>query len=188
MNPAHWPGGLAYVAVFVAAIVEGEVVFVAASVLVAQGQLNPVGVLFAGALGGTTGDQFFFYALRGRLQRWLQGFPRVARRQRAVAARVRSHSTLMALGCRFLPGLRVAIPAACAYGDVSPVKFSALNAIGALAWASAIMATVAWGGPRMMAWVGLEGWWAVAVPAAAVVLFFRWLGSSSPALEDEAPG
>jgi membrane protein DedA with SNARE-associated domain len=185
VNPANWPGGLAYVVVFIAAVLEGEVVFVTASVLVGRGDLDPLGVLIAGALGGSAGDQFWYYALRGRLQRWLQRFPRIARHQRAVVARVRNNSTLMVLACRFLPGLRVAIAAACAYGGVSPLKFSSLNLLGALVWASAILSVVAWGGPAALAWIGLDGWWAIAVPAAMIVLFFRWLGKASIALEDE---
>jgi membrane-associated protein len=185
VNPAHWPGGLAYIVVFIAAALEGEVVFVTASVLVGRGELHPLGVLIAGALGGSTGDQFCYYALRGRLHRWLERFPGIARHQRAVVARVRRHSTLMVLACRFLPGLRVAIPAACAYGGVPALKFSGLNMVSALAWASTIMSVVAWGGPAAMAWIGLKGWWAIAVPAAMIVLFFRWLGKASTALEDE---
>ena len=106
MNPADWPGGLAYLTVFVAAILEGEVVFITASVLVGRGELNALGVLLAGALGGSAGDQFFFYVLRGRLHRWLDRFPRVARRHRAITARVARHSTAIILACRFLPGLR----------------------------------------------------------------------------------
>src|SRR5512140_2789466 len=109
MNPAEWPGGLAYLVVFVAAVLEGEVVFVTASVLVGRGQLHPLGVLIAGALGGSVGDQLWFYALRGRLHRWLERFPRVARHQHAVVKRVERHSTAMVLAVRFLPGLRVAI-------------------------------------------------------------------------------
>ena len=91
MNPAHWPGGLAYLAVFIAAVLEGEVVFITASVLVGRGELNALGVLLAGALGGSAGDQFFFYVLRGRLHRWLDRFPRIARhhtRDRRARARV----------------------------------------------------------------------------------------------------
>jgi membrane protein DedA with SNARE-associated domain len=187
MNPANWPGGLAYIVVFIAAVLEGEVVFVTASVLVGRGELNPLGVLIAGALGGSTGDQFFFYALKGRLHTWLERFPSIARHQRAVVARVKKHSTLMVLACRFLPGLRVAIPAACAYGGVSPLKFSSLNLVSALGWAAAIMSVVAWGGPAAMSWIGLKGWWGIAVPAVMMVLFFRWLGKASTALEDEAP-
>ena len=185
MNPAHWPGGLAYLAVFIAAVVEGEVVFVAASVLVGRGELHPLGVLLAGALGGSAGDNFFFYVLRGRLQRWLDRFPAVAGRHRAITARVARHSTAMVLACRFLPGLRTAIPAACAYAGVAPLKFSSLDMISALAWASAILATVAWGGPMAMKWIGLKGWWGAVVPAVLLVAFFRWLGKSSIALEDK---
>jgi membrane protein DedA with SNARE-associated domain len=171
--------------VFIAAALEGEVVFVTASVLVGRGDLNPIGVLLAGALGGSAGDQFWYYALRGRLQRWLQRFPRIARHQRAVIARVGKNSTVMVLACRFLPGLRIAIPAACAYAGVRPLKFSALNLVSALAWAAAIMSIVAWGGPAALAWIGLRGWWAIGIPAALVVLFFRWLAKASGALEDE---
>jgi membrane protein DedA with SNARE-associated domain len=185
VNPADWPGGLAYIVVFVAAVLEGEVVFVTASMLVGRGELNPLGVLLAGALGGSTGDQFWYYALKGRLHRWLDRFPRMARHQRAIAARVTRNSTIMVLGVRFLPGLRVAIPAACAYAGVPPLKFSALNLVSALLWASSIMALVAWGGPAALQYFGLEGWWAIAVPGAMIVLFFRWLGRASAALEDE---
>jgi undecaprenyl-diphosphatase len=187
VNPANWPGGLAYLVVFIAAIVEGEVVFVTASILVGKGDLHPLGVLIAGALGGSAGDQFWYYALRGRLQRWLQHFPRVARHQRAVVERVRKNSTAMVLACRFLPGLRVAIPAACAYAGVRPLRFTSLNLVSAFAWAAAIMSIVAWGGPRAMAWIGLKGWWALAVPGLMIVAFFRWLGKASTALEDEPP-
>jgi undecaprenyl-diphosphatase len=179
VNPAHWPGGLAYVAVFIAAVVEGEVVFVAASVLVGRGELHPLGVLLAGALGGTAGDQFFFYVLRGRLHRWLDRFPGVARRHRAITARVTRHSTAIVLASRFLPGLRTAIPAACAYGGVKPLKFSGLNMVSALAWASAILSIVAWGGPAAMSWIGLKGWWGIAVPAVLIVVFFQWLSRST---------
>jgi membrane protein DedA with SNARE-associated domain len=185
VNPAHWPGGLAYLAVFIAAIVEGEVVFVAASVLVGRGELHPLGVLLAGALGGSAGDQFFFYVLRGRLHRWLDRFPRIARRHRAITSRVARHSTAMVLACRFLPGLRTAIPAACAYAGVKPVKFSCLNMVSALAWASAILATVAWGGPAATARIGLKGWWGISVPAITLVVFFQWLGRSTAALDDD---
>ena len=64
-------------------------------------------------------------------------------------------------------------------------KFSGLNMISALAWASTIMSVVAWGGPAAMERIGLKGWWAIAVPAAMIVLFFRWLGKASTTLEDE---
>ncbi len=174
-----WPHGLIYLAVYLFAIFEGEGFLIFACVLVGNGQLNPAGVLVAGALGGSTGDQFFFYALRGRVAAWLDRFPRLARRHDAIVARVQAHSTLMALACRFLPGLRVAIPAACAYAGVRPRKFSLLNLASAFAWAAAVMWLVAYGGPGLAARFGLKGWWAFLVPAALILVFFRWLGHTS---------
>jgi membrane protein DedA with SNARE-associated domain len=185
VNPAHWPGGLAYLAIFIAAVVEGEVVFVTASVLVGRGELNALGVLLAGALGGSAGDQFFFYVLRGRLHRWLDRFPRIARRHRAITERVVSHSTAIVLASRFLPGLRTAIPAACAYAGVAPMKFSSLSLVSSLFWASTILCTVAWGGPKALSWVGLGGWWGVVLPAVLILAFFRWLSRSTARLDSD---
>ena len=65
MSLPEWPGPSPYLAVFVATVIEGEVVFVAATVLVQLGRLEPVGVFAAAALGGSVGDQLYFYALRG---------------------------------------------------------------------------------------------------------------------------
>lgn len=168
-------GGFAYLLIFLAAALEGEIVFVTASVLVALGRLDPLAVWVTGALGGSAGDQFFFFALRGRLHRWLSRWPRFARRQEGVIARVKSHGTLLMLSCRFLPGLRIAIPAACAYARVPISRFVTLNLISALAWAGSIMLAIAWLGPKAASAIGLHNWWGLLIPAALVLLFFRWL-------------
>ncbi len=180
---ASLPGQLAYLVVFLAAAIEGEIVFVSASVLVALGHLDLVGVFFAAALGGAAGDQFFFYALRGRLRSWLSGFPRLAQRQELVARRVQHRATPLILACRFLPGLRIAIPAACAYAGIPAVRFTVLNSIGSLAWAGAILLLVTRLGPASLARFGLDSWWAPILPAALIVIFFHWLGRTSKPLE-----
>ncbi|MDE3156392.1 MAG: DedA family protein [Acidobacteriota bacterium] len=168
-------GGFAYLLIFLAAAVEGEIVFVTASVLVALGRLDPVAVWLCGAAGGSVGDQFFYFALRTRLNRWMNRFRGFAKRRDAVTARVRSHGDWLMLGCRFLPGLRIAIPAACAYAGVPALRFVTLNFIGALAWAGAIMIAVTWLGPRAAEAIGLHGFWGLLVPALLIVVFFRWL-------------
>ena len=71
---------LIYFGIFIAAIIEGEITFVAAATLVSQGQLDPFGVIAAGATGAALGDQFYFYLLRGRLSGWLDRYPTIARR------------------------------------------------------------------------------------------------------------
>src|SRR3954470_15223173 len=166
---------LVYVSIFIAAILEGEIYYIAMCVAAGAGKLQWEGVLIAGALGGSAGDQIWFYLLRGRIH-WLDRYPRLGRHRDAVVHRVKAHQDLIVLACRFLPGLRTAIPIACAYAGVRPLPLTTLNLISALAWASAIMLIVVKLGPDAMSALGLNGWWGVLVPAALVLLFFRWLG------------
>ncbi len=163
-----------YLTVVVFAILEGEIYYSAVCGQALRGHLNWVGVLCAGAIGGATGDQIWFYLLRGRIH-WLDRFPKLGKYRDSVVARVRAHESMMLLISRFLPGLRTAIPIACAYANVPPVKFSALNLVSAFAWAGAIMFFVKTGTATLSAF-GLSAWWGPLIPAALVVLFFRWLG------------
>ncbi len=192
VNPADWSGGLAYLVVYLAAIMEGEVVFVTAAVAVSQGRLNGTGVFLAAALGGSTGDQFFYYMIRGflhgHLRRWLARFPALARRQDAIVDRVRHQQVLMVLACRLMPGLRVAIPAACAYARVPALLFSLCDLISAFIWAGLIMTVVAWGGPTLLARLGLHGWWSAIVPAVILLAFMWWLGRETKVLEEPEAG
>jgi undecaprenyl-diphosphatase len=166
---------LAYVPIFIFAIVEGEIYYIAMCVAATAGKLNWAGVMIAGALGGSTGDQFWFYLLRGRIH-WLDRYPRLAKYRDTVMARVAANQNLMLLMSRFLPGLRVAIPVACAYAGVRPIRFSTLNLVSAFAWAGSIMLVIAKLGPNALSAFGLRGWWGPLVPAALVLIFFRWLG------------
>ena len=168
-------GPLAYAAIYFSAIVEGEVVFVAAAVLVAAGKLNPLAVLVLGALGAATGDQMFFYALRGRIAGWLTRSAAIAGRHASIVARVQRHQSLMILAIRFAPGLRIAITAACAYGNVSPVRFSTLNLLAAFAWAAVVLTIVARVGPGALQHAGVTGIWGAVVPGALLVCFGWWL-------------
>jgi membrane protein DedA with SNARE-associated domain len=172
---------LPYLGILVAAAVEGEVVYSGAVVMVFMGRLNPFGVLISGSIGGWAGDQFYFYAARGPLSRWLDRFSSIARRRMAIQGRMQQHATKLILAVRFLPGLRIAIPLACAYARVSPIRFSGLSFLSAVAWASAIMFIIRWLGPTSMSALGIKAWWAPAIPAVIVVLFFRWLSRVNPA-------
>jgi undecaprenyl-diphosphatase len=166
---------LLYLPIYVFAIIEGEIYYIGACVAASQGRLAWAGVLIAGALGGSTGDQFWFYLLRGRIH-WLDRYPWMARHRDAVVHRVKDNEKLILLISRFLPGLRTAIPIASAYAGVKPLHFSLLNLASAFLWASAIMLVVTKLGPGAMERLGLHGWWGALVPAALVLLFFNWLG------------
>ncbi len=166
---------LIYLPIYIAAILEGEIYYITMCVAAAAGKVAWEGVLVAGALGGATGDQLWFYVLRGRLH-WLDRYPWMARHRDAVVHRVKDNQNLILLISRFLPGLRTAIPIACAYAKIKPLHFSALNLVSAFLWAGSIMLVVTRLGPRAMERIGLTGWWGPIIPALLVLIFFNWLG------------
>ena len=167
-----------YLSTYLAAIIEGEIVYITMCVAAAAGKLAWQGVLIAGALGGATGDQLWFYVLRGRIH-WLDRYPRLAAHRDRVIRRVHANETGLVLVSRFLPGLRTAIPIACAYAGTNAIKFSGLNLVSAFAWAGAIMLFVKGGSSTLDAF-GLNVWWGPFIPATAVILFFRWLSRRPP--------
>jgi len=169
---------LQYLLIYVFAIIEGEIYYSNVCAAAVSGALFWPAVLTAGALGGATGDQIWFYLLRGRIN-WLDRFPKLQAYRDRVTEHVQRNETGLVLVSRFLPGLRTAIPVACAYAGVRPLKFSALNLISAFAWAAAIMAFVK-GSSRTLAAAGLNAWWVPFIPAIMIIVFFRWLGSRTP--------
>jgi membrane protein DedA with SNARE-associated domain len=169
-------GPMIYLGILIAAIVEGEVAYVLAATLVSQGRLNPLGVVIAGAAGAALGDQFYFYLLRGRVDRWVNRFQSIARRGQALVTQVRRHEVATVLLIRFAPGLRIALAAACAYAGVPPLRFSLLSIVSSLAWAVGLLALVAWAGPAYLPALGISGWWSALVPALLIVMLFRIVG------------
>jgi membrane protein DedA with SNARE-associated domain len=145
--------------------------------LVAQGQLHPVGVLVSGAIGAAIGDQVYFYALRGRLPRWLARYPSLQQRAAPLVDRVRRHDSVMVLLIRFAPGLRIAIAAACAWVEVSPLKFSILNLLSSFVWAAALLVLVGWFGPTYLASFGLDGWKGALAIGLAVLAALKAFGA-----------
>jgi membrane protein DedA with SNARE-associated domain len=166
----------AFAAIYVAAAVEGEIVFVAAAVLVATGAMSPAIVLTAGALGAATGDQFFFYALRGNARRWAARIPGLASRRETIVERVRRHQIWMILAVRFAPGLRIAIAAACALAGVPALRFSVLNTVSAFVWAALVLALVARAGPAAVQHLGFGGVWGAVICGGLFLLFGWWIG------------
>lgn len=164
-----WSGTLPYWGILIAAVVEGELTYIGAAALVAQGQLNALGVLVSGALGAAIGDQAYFYVFRGRLPRWMARYPSLQQRTAPLVERVRRHAAFMVLLIRFAPGLRIAIAAACAWAEVSPKLLTVLNLMSAFVWAAALLVLIAWFGPVVLTSIGLEGW--KGSLAAGLVLF-----------------
>ena len=167
---------LPYLTIFFFAIIEREIYYSAVCARAIAGSLHWFPVDVAGALSGAAGDQAWIYVLRGRIH-WLDRYPWMARYRDRVSAQVRAHEAGILIVSRFLPGLRTAIPIACAYANVRPMKFSLLNLASAFAWAGAIMLMVKGGSKTLLAF-GLKAWWGPFIPAVLVILVFRWLGRS----------
>ena len=168
---------LPYGGIALAAIVEGEVTYIGAATLVAEGKLNALAVLVAGALGAAIGDQAFFYLFRGRLPMWLARYPSLERKTAPLVDRVRRHGALMVLLIRFAPGLRIALTAACAAAEIPAWTVSTLNLFSAFVWAGVVLALVAWLGPTYLATFGLAGWRGALVAGGLFLVLFRLLGS-----------
>ena len=164
---------LTYFGIFVAAIVEGEIAYVAACALIAAGRLSPLPVIVAGALGAAIGDQAFFFVFRKRLNTWVARFPSLERKTAPLVAHVRRNSTLMVLWIRFAPGLRIALAAACAYVDMSPWRFSILNGATAVVWAVALMSLVGWLGPAGLQRFGIGGWAGALIVGVPIILLVK---------------
>ena len=126
------------VVLFIGTFAEGETILVIAGFLAHQGYLHLPYVLLTAFLGTLLGDQLFYYL------GYVKGFSLLERRAHwktkyeRVAALLRRYQTPIAIGFRFLYGLRSVTPFAIGLSKVNPIRFLFLNAIGALLWALAV--------------------------------------------------
>ncbi len=132
-----------YAAVVLGTFLEGEMILVLAGFAAYRGYLELEWVMLCAFIGSLTGDQLYFYIgrhfgapiIRKRLS-WQASADRVYRL-------LERHQVLLILTFRFLYGVRSVAPFAIGASHRVPrLRFFALNAVGAAAWAVA----VAWGG------------------------------------------
>ena len=125
-----------YFAVLIAAFWEGEAVLIAAGTLCGAGYLDWRVTIIAAAIGGAAGDQIYFYAAHDRAARLVQKSKRLRQWYPRVSAFVLRHGTIAVLLSRFAAGLRITIPLVCATARMPARKYSSLNFLSALCWAS----------------------------------------------------
>jgi len=109
-------------------------------------------------------------------------------RHTAIVARVQRNQSLMILAIRFAPGLRIAITAACAYGNISALRFTILNLTGAFMWAVVLLTLVSRVGPGALQYAGISGTWGAIIPAVLVIAFGWWLSRDPPAAAEASGG
>jgi len=125
-----------YLALLFAAFWEGEAVLITAGMLCGAGLLDWRLTILAAAIGGSAGDQVYFYAAHQRAARAIQKSKRLRKWYPKVSKFVLRHSTLAVLLSRFAAGLRITIPLVCATAGMPAKKYSTLNLISGFAWAS----------------------------------------------------
>lgn len=124
-----------YLAVFAGSVAEGETILLLAGFAAHQGYMSFPLAVACGFLGGLAGDQAFFYLGRRHGPWLMRRFPSVGTHVRRVDALIARYRSLVVVMVRFLYGLRAAGPVVLGMSGMSPWRFAALNALGALVWA-----------------------------------------------------
>jgi len=125
-----------YFAILFAAFWEGEAVLITAGTLCGAGFLDWRLTILAAAIGGSAGDQIYFYAAHERAARAIKKSKRLSKWYPKVSRFVLRHGTVAVLLSRFAAGLRITIPLVCATAGMPAKKYSILNLVSGFAWAS----------------------------------------------------
>lgn len=125
-----------YFAILFAAFWEGEAVLITAGTLCGAGLLDWRLTILAAAIGGSAGDQIYFYAAHERAARAIKKSKRLSKWYPKISKFVLRHGTVAVLLSRFAAGLRITIPLVCATAGMPAKKYSVLNLISGFAWAS----------------------------------------------------
>ena len=124
-----------YYAVFLGTFLEGETILVMAGFAAHSGYLQLPWVIGVAAIGGTLGDQLYFYLGWRYGRQILVRFPQLQPRVARVKALLRRYHLPLILSIRFMYGLRTVGPLAFGISRLGRVRFFALNLAGALLWA-----------------------------------------------------
>lgn len=104
--------------------------------LAAAGYFSLPGIIVASALGGALGDQIYFYLARHHGERLLNRSERLRKLFPRAQLLLQEYGAAVVLASRFIVGLRIAISTVCGIFRMAPLKYSALNLVSALLWAS----------------------------------------------------
>ncbi len=127
-----------YLAVFVGAFLEGEVVLVLAGFAAQQGHLSMTTVMAVAFCAATLGDQFYFFIGRRYGAALLQRFPSLQPRAQKVQALLLRYHAGIIIGVRFAYGLRILGPIVIGTTPLPAWRFMLFNALGAAIWAPLI--------------------------------------------------
>jgi membrane protein DedA with SNARE-associated domain len=127
-----------YPILIIGTFLEGETIMVLGGVAAHLEYLSLKWVIVCGFCGSLFGDQLYFIIGRRHGKSLLAQHPSWQRRAERVFDKLERHQTLLILGMRFLYGLRSVTPFAIGMSDVSYLRYTVLNLIGAGIWAISI--------------------------------------------------
>ena len=127
-----------YLALFIGTYLEGETILVIAGFLAHAGYLELQWVMLTAFLGTFAGDQTFFYLGRWKGIAFLEKRPLWHSKTDKVFDLLHKHQIPVILGFRFLYGVRNVTPFVIGASKIHPLKFFALNFLGAGIWAIAV--------------------------------------------------
>lgn len=134
----HFVENYGYLAVVIGTLLEGETILIIAGFLAHRGYLDLSWVCVAAFVGTFCGDQLFFYLGRRRGPALIERRPAWRAKSQRVFELLRRHQVWVILGFRFLYGFRTVTPLIIGASRVPPLRFFALNGIGAAVWAAAL--------------------------------------------------
>jgi membrane protein DedA with SNARE-associated domain len=123
-----------YCAVVVGTFFEGELVMLAAGILVTAGMLTLPGVIIAGMVGIFGSDTVCFFLGRfagDQIGRW---FPGLFSRLSTVFNMIERHEQKMIVCYQFFPGFCAVTPVAFGMTSISATRFLALDLVGNALW------------------------------------------------------
>ena len=129
----------------------GETTLNAASTLAAQGELELLWVIVAGALGAIVGDSTLFFLARRSAARVRPQLDRALRNERVASAYAyldRSAPVLLLFG-RYVPGLRFVINTTMGLSDRRYRDFLPWSAVGGALWSTYTCVLAYWVGSKL---------------------------------------
>jgi len=135
-----------YLAIFIGCLLEGETILILGGMAAHQHVLKLLPVIGYASLAGMLGDQLLFWIGRYFGARLL---PKLHKQKAAidrVSQLINRYPTVSIFSVRFLYGMRLIGPMVIGASKVSPLKFTAINLLGAVVWATLFANAGYWAG------------------------------------------
>jgi len=127
-----------YIVILLSTFFAGEAILVLAGFLAHQGYLTFSLVVLVAFTGSFVSDQLYFFLGRKKGLAYLDKHPLWKKKSDRIQNLMQRHQILVILLFRFVYGIRSITPFLIGVSGVSPFKFLALNAVGAIMWAIAL--------------------------------------------------